>query len=103
VLASFDRLEAPGAETCRAAIQRCMLLPALQLAGAAPSHYSRAYLAQLEAHSPFRFAFARAQQRRLARQRRQWLRLLDTYTAPDRADRSAPWSQPGLEVLRLSP
>jgi hypothetical protein len=76
VLASLDDFVPPGLRPCGELIGRGVALVFAGLAGRAGSWYSRAYLRELEAHTPFRLAFINRQFARVARLRVSPIRLL---------------------------
>ena len=75
-LACFD---SPGLEPLKELIQRSAVLLTIEAAGRAGHLFTRRYIRELEAHSPFRFSFLRKQRRKLARQRAPMMRLLEAY------------------------
>jgi len=84
VLEQLDSFDAPGPES--QALQELMKRSAGQLlvdaAGRARRFYTRHYVRELEAHSPFRFAFLARSGKKLARQRASLMRLVEAFAAP---------------------
>lgn len=68
VLAPLDNFAVPGTEPLRDLVRSVTRMGIVDCAGRARRLYSRDYIARLEARSPFRFAFAIKQRRRLAKQ-----------------------------------
>lgn len=73
-LGSFD---AAGLEPLKALVQLATRLLLLEAAGHARRFYSRAYIRDLEIHSPVRFAYLETLRRRLDRRQALWPSLLE--------------------------
>ncbi len=75
VLAPLDGFAVPGTEALRDLVRSVTRMGIVDCAGRARRLYSRAYIERLEARSPFRFAFAVKQRRKLAKQKTAMARL----------------------------
>ena len=74
LISGFD---SPSAPMLRELIQRSLDPVLLDIAGRAGSHYSRAYLHELENHMPFRFSAIKKQRAKLERKRLPLDRLVE--------------------------
>jgi hypothetical protein len=83
VLEGLDGFGAPGSEPLKELIRRGAVQALVGSAGSTGRLYSRSYLEQLEAHSPFRFSFINKQRQKLFRQRGAWMRLFESLVTPD--------------------
>ena len=81
VLASLDDFAVPGTEPLRDLVRSITSMGIVDCAGRARRLYSRDYIGRLEARSPFRFAFAVKQRRKLAKQRAATARLFQAMSA----------------------
>ena len=68
VLERLSAIDAPEAEPLLDLVKRSSLHLILSAAGQASPLYSKSYIRELEAHSPFRFPFLLRQRKRLARE-----------------------------------
>ncbi|HVP90765.1 MAG TPA: hypothetical protein VMS75_06050 [Terriglobales bacterium] len=78
VLGGLGGFGVPDAAPLRELIRSSLVQGVVSTAGRFTRLYSRAYLRALEAHSPFRFSFAKKQRRRLERRRAGLARLFDS-------------------------
>jgi len=85
VLERLDCFDAPGLEPLKELMQRSAILLPIEAAGGAGHLFSRRYIRELEAHSPFRFSFLKKQRRKLARQRVSMMRLIEAYATANGA------------------
>jgi len=69
VLAPLDGFAVPGTEALRDLVRSVTRMGIVDCAGRASRLYSRDYIRRLEARSPFRFAFAVKQRRKLGKRR----------------------------------
>jgi hypothetical protein len=81
VLAPLDAFAVPGTEALRDLVRSVTRMGIVDCAGRAGRLYSRGYIGKLEARSPFRFAFAAKQRRRLAKRRAVTARLFQALSA----------------------
>lgn len=81
VLVSLDNFAVPGTEPLRDLVRSVTRMGIVDCAGRARRLYSRDYIARLEARSPFRFAFAIKQRRKLAKRRAATARLFQALSA----------------------
>jgi hypothetical protein len=81
LLDSLDGHGGPESAAFKRLIRRCINPLLIASAGEGGRFYSRAYLRELEAHSPVRFAFLSRQRKKLARLRLSLNDLLEVYTA----------------------
>ncbi len=78
VLEGLDGFGVPDAAPLRELIRSSLVQGVVSTAGRFGKLYSRPYLRALEAHSPFRFSFAKKQRRRLERRRAGLARLFES-------------------------
>ena len=89
--AVLERLEcfpAPSAAAVRALMTSSLGLVLTDAAASSPARFSAAYLARLEAHSPFRLESLTAQRRRVSRARGSLTGLLETWIGTEGGVRS---------------
>ncbi len=83
VLSELEQIDLPAAATRRGFLQRGLSQAVIQSAGRARRWHSRGYARELEAHTPFRFAFVEGLTRRMTRKiARVWPRLDEGWTEP---------------------
>ena len=87
VLACLDGFQAPDLEPLRELMRRCINPLLFATAGRAGRLYTRAYLRELEAHSPCRFSFLKRLERRLQRQRLSLSGLIERFVTLPRVAR----------------
>ncbi len=76
VLSELEQIDLPAAAARRDFLQRGLSQAVIQSAGQARRWHSRGYIRELEAHTPFRFAFVERLTRRITRKMaRAWPRL----------------------------
>jgi hypothetical protein len=84
VLSGLDQLPGPDAAARRSFLERGLSQAVIQSAGRARRSHSHGYTRELEAHTPFRFAFVEGLTRRLSRTlTRAWPRLDPERAIPD--------------------
>ena len=83
VLERLDCFGAAGAEPLKELMRRSAVLLVATAAGRARAYHSKAYIQELEAHSPFRFSFLAKQSARMSRQRVSLMRLIEAFAVPD--------------------
>ena len=81
VLAPMDGFAAPGTEALQDLFRSVTRMGVINCAGRAGRLYSRGYIGSLEARSPFRFAFAIKQRKKLARRSAAIRRLFQAMSA----------------------
>ncbi len=81
VLEGLDVFGSPDAEPLKELIRSSLVQGAASTAGRFGRLYTRPYLRELEAHSPFRFSFYSRQRRKLARRRAALARLFASLSA----------------------
>lgn len=81
LLAQMESCAAPGLTPFGELLSRGVNLLFIDLAGRAGRYYSRGYLREMEAHSPFRLSFLSRQRYKLERQRRPLSKLAEAYLA----------------------
>jgi hypothetical protein len=84
-------------EALKDLLGRSSRLLLIRSAAAAPECYTASFLEQLEAHSPFGFAFLRSREQRFARRRRSYSRLFE-----QALDSTAGFRSPALQNWRTS-
>ena len=82
VLAPIGGFAAPGTEALQDLFRSVTRMGVINCAGRASRLYSRGYIARLEARSPFRFAFAIKQRKKLARRSAAIRRLFQAMAGP---------------------
>ena len=83
VLEGLDCFENPDGEPLKELMRQSAVLLLIDAAGRAGRFYSRPYLRDLEAHSPFRFSFLAQVRRKLRRQRVSLMKLVEAFAAPE--------------------
>ena len=78
VMAGLGSFDAAGLEPLKTLMQVATRLLLLEAAGHARHFYSRAYIRDLETHSPVRLAYLETLRRRLDRRQALWPSLLET-------------------------
>lgn len=81
VLTGLDCFRTPGSETLKELICRSSRSLVIGAAGDASELYTKEYVADLEAHSPFRFGFLADRRGRLARRRGLFAKLFEAFLA----------------------
>ena len=79
VLERLDGFDAPGLEPLKELIRRSAVLLLVDAAGQAGRLYTRRYIRELEAHSPFRFSFLSKCYKKLARQHTSLMGLIEAF------------------------
>jgi hypothetical protein len=79
VMQWMDGLGGPDCRALKELIQRSSRSMLIRAAGEAPDLYTAGYLAELETHSPFRFAFLARQRRQLAKRRGLLIQLFEVF------------------------
>jgi hypothetical protein len=82
VLEGLDSFDAPGSEPLKELIRKSAAQALINSAASAGQFYTRSYLRELEAHSPFRFSRLNKQRQKLFRQRAALMRLFEAFAAP---------------------
>ncbi len=90
VMLRMQMLPAPGCRELKELIARSGASLLIRSAGEAASLYSREYLAELETHSPFRFAFLSERRRRLAKRSALLSRLFEAFLAGEQDEPAFP-------------
>ena len=79
VMQWMEGLGGPDCQALKELIQRSSRSMLIRSAGEAPDLYSAEYLAELETHSPFRFASLNSQRRQLVKRRGLLMQLFDVF------------------------
>ena len=79
VMQWMDGLAGPDCRALRELIKRSSRSMLIRSAGETPDLYTTEYLAELETHSPFRFAFLKSQGRQLAKRRGLLIQLFEVF------------------------
>jgi len=86
VLEGLGCFDAPGVEPLKELMRTSAVMLLINAASRASRLYTRSYLRELEAHSPFRFSFLSKSRKKLARQRASLMRMIEAFAAPDGAE-----------------
>jgi hypothetical protein len=100
VMQVMDRLPGRDSGALRDMIKRSSRSLLIRAAGEAPDLYSKEYLAELETHSPFRFAFLNDQRKRLASRSGLLSRLFEAFLDGDEDEPAFPFLPSSL-MLRF--
>lgn len=100
VMQGMDRLPGRDSGALRDMIQRSSRSLLIRAAGEAPDLYTMEYLAELETHSPFRFAFLNDQRKRLASRSGLLSRLFEAFLDGDEDEPAFPFLPSSL-MLRF--
>ena len=91
VMAQLGAFQAPGSEALKELILSSSYSLLIRSAGEAGELYSKPYLARLESHSPFRFAFWRERRAQLARRGNVLKKLFEAFLAGEDDEPAFPW------------
>jgi hypothetical protein len=83
-------LPGPGCRALKELMERSVSSMLIRSAGEAGGPYSRAYLARLEPHSPFRFSFLNARRNQFARRSGLLIRLFEAFLEGDEDEPAFP-------------
>jgi hypothetical protein len=83
VLQYLDCFDAPGSEPLKDLIQKSTAQAFISSAGGARRLYTRPYLREFEAHSPFRFSALDRQRHKVFRHRVRLMRLIEAFATSD--------------------
>lgn len=96
VMQWMDGLAGPDCRALKELIRRSSRSMLIRSAGETPDLYTAEYLAELETHSPFRFAFLKSQRRQLAKRRGLLIQLFEVFLEGEEDEPAFPMLPGGL-------